>query len=203
MTQQSIAALVTQARSGKLISFPTDTVPALAALPETAEKIYTEKDRDLSKPLILMGAEAKDLWPYVQKQVPKIEEWQVIATQYWPGALTLVLPSSDRVPLAMHPKTPTTIGIRVPQCAIAQAILQQTGPLATTSINRSGQPALVDLDSIKSEFPKIFVPLSKHWPSPSGETQPSTVIEWEETGWRLHRQGIVDVTQILGSSLSL
>jgi L-threonylcarbamoyladenylate synthase len=197
MAQQSIAALVTLARSEKLISFPTDTVPALASLPGQAASIYQFKGRDERKPLILMGAEAKDLWPYIQTEMPEFEDWKAIASQYWPGALTLVLPSSDRVPVVMHPHTPNSIGVRVPNCAIAQTILQQTGPLATTSINRSGQPALVQLDSIEAEFPQVFVPLQLFWPSPSVITQPSTVIEWTDQGWIIHRQGAVDVTQIV------
>lgn len=202
MSQQSIAALVTQARSGKLISFPTDTVPALASAPEQAGNIYKAKGRDFSKPLILMGAEARDLWPYVNIEGPDFEAWQTISSQYWPGALTLVLPSSNRVPGIMHPLTPKTIGIRVPNCAIAQTILQQTGPLATTSINRSGQPALLDLTSIESEFPQVLVPQQNFWPSASAITQPSTVIEWKNKSWIIHRQGSVDVTQIIEASYS-
>lgn len=191
MTQQSIASLVTQARSGRLISFPTDTVPALASRPEAAPKIYAAKGRDLSKPLILMGAEAQDLWPYINTQRPEVETWQAIAAQYWPGALTLVLPASDLVPHAMHPRTPETIGIRVPDCAIARLILEQTGPLATTSINRSGQQALTRLETIESEFPEVFVPLADFWPKPKADAIASTVVEWHNQGWITHRQGAV------------
>lgn len=197
-----MASFVAQARSGKLISFPTDTVPALASLPIAADKIYQAKGRNLQKPLILMGASEQDLWPYVNPTLLASETWKAIAEQYWPGALTLVLPSSDRIPFAMHPKTPNTIGIRVPHCAIAQTILQQTGPLATTSINRSGQPALLDLKAIESEFPHVFVLHSQFWPNLSGEARPSTVIEWTSKGWMLHRQGSVDVTQMIQVSSS-
>lgn len=56
------------------------------------------------------------------------------------GALTLVLPASDKVPRVMNPQDPTTIGIRVPNHPIARAILAQTGPMATTSVNVSGKP---------------------------------------------------------------
>ena len=200
MPQTTIASLVAQARSGKLISFPTDTVPALAALPQSAPKIYQAKGRDLSKPLILMGAEAKDLWPFVQTQHPDFATWEAIATQYWPGALTLVLPSSNLVPDVMHPQTPNTIGLRVPDCAIAQIILQQTGPLATTSINRSGQNALTCLGEIESQFPDVFVPLAQFWPAPKGdamakgrsETIASTVVEWQNQTWITHRQGTIE-----------
>ena len=191
MAQLSLAALISIARSEQLISFPTDTVPALAARPNSAEKIYIAKGRDKSKPLILMGATARDLWPFVQNHLPAFETWKAIAATYWPGAVTLVLPSSPWIPDQMHPRTPKTIGVRVPNCEIAQTILQQTGPLATTSINKSGQDALISLSEIKQEFPNVLTPTAKFWPQNPQPSQPSTVVEWQENNWIVHRQGSV------------
>lgn len=191
MAKLSLAALIPLARSGHLISFPTDTVPALAAQPSSAEKIYWAKGRTKSKPLILMGATAKDLWPFVQNHLPAFELWQAIAAKYWPGAVTLVLPSSQWVPEQMHPLTPKTIGVRVPNSDIAHTILQQTGPLATTSINKSGQDALISLEQIEQEFPKVLTPEEKFWPKNPQPSQPSTVVEWQENDWVIHRQGSV------------
>ena len=68
MTTVSLAALIAGARAGLLVSFPTDTVPALAALPEKAGLIFAAKQRSQDKPLILMAASAEDLWPYVKGQ---------------------------------------------------------------------------------------------------------------------------------------
>lgn len=64
--------LITQVKAGKVVSFPTDTVPALATLPENAEAIFKLKARSPDKPLILMGAAAVDLWPYVSGNA---KEW--------------------------------------------------------------------------------------------------------------------------------
>ncbi|MEO0933679.1 MAG: Sua5/YciO/YrdC/YwlC family protein, partial [Cyanobacteria bacterium J06641_2] len=47
MTQVSIAELVAGVKEGRVVSFPTDTVPALAALPEKAELIFTVKQRSM------------------------------------------------------------------------------------------------------------------------------------------------------------
>ena len=110
MPQVSIAAMVAAARSGQLISFPTDTVPALAAIPNVAAKIYAAKQRSLDKPLILMAATPDALWPFTQGKPEERQIWRSIAAQFWPGALTLVLPKSDRVPSTVNPETPDTIG---------------------------------------------------------------------------------------------
>ncbi len=192
MPQVSIAAMVAAARSGHLISFPTDTVPALAAHPRAAAKIYGAKQRPLDKPLILMAATSEALWSFTQGNPDEQQIWSSIAARTWPGALTLVLPKSDRVPSTVNPETPHTIGIRVPNWAIAQLVLHQTGPLVTTSLNRSGQPPLEDLARIATEFPEVFTPTADLWQLPElGDRIPSTVAQWNGKGWQILRQGAV------------
>ncbi|MFM7368082.1 MAG: L-threonylcarbamoyladenylate synthase, partial [Sphaerospermopsis kisseleviana] len=94
----SLEVLINSAKAGKLISFPTDTVPALASIPTQAELIYAAKQRSLDKPLILMAAKAEDLWDYVKGNQTEYQIWQEVVSQYWPGALTLVLPASEKIP---------------------------------------------------------------------------------------------------------
>ncbi len=195
MAQVAIADLAAGARSGHwLISFPTDTVPALATRPDRAELIFAAKQRQPDKPLILMAATPEALWPYVQGSRQELAVWQQVAQQYWPGALTLVLPASDRLPAAINPVEATTIGMRVPNWAIAQTLLQQTGPLATTSANLSGQPPLETLDQIQAQFPQVYTPMADQWLLPSNPGGiPSTVIKWTGEGWEILRQGMISL----------
>ncbi len=205
MTQVSMTALVSGICSGEfLASFPTDTVPALAVRPDRAASIFAAKQRSPKKPLILMGARAADLWPFAAGGASEQHEWQQMATRYWPGALTLVLPASDRVPAAVHLADPTTIGLRVPACAIAQAILAKTGPLATTSANRSGQPPLQDMAKIAAQFPNVLTlatdapvlasDLTPPPPAQSPSGLPSTVIKWTGDAWDILRQGNIKLS---------
>ncbi|MBW4691146.1 MAG: L-threonylcarbamoyladenylate synthase [Lyngbya sp. HA4199-MV5] len=201
MPQVLLHELASQARSGAhLVSFPTDTVPALGARPDRAALIFAAKQRDLAKPLILMAATIADLWTYVVGSPTERQVWQQVADRYLPGALTLVLPASDRVPPAMNPKQPTTIGVRVPNHPIAIAILTQTGPLATTSANRSGEPALQTMAEIEATFPQVFTLLPSELSALSPVNSPaiasgipSTVIRWRGDGWDVLRQGVVDM----------
>ena len=192
MPQVSITDLVAGVRAGCAIGFPTDTVPALAALPEQADLIFAAKQRSQDKPLILMGAKPEDLWSYVTGTAAEWQIWQEVAAKYWAGALTLVLPASDRVPRVMNPTDPTTIGLRVPQSAIAQEILAQTGPLATTSANLSGQPPLETMTEIAAQFPDV---LTLQIADVSGMGVPSTVAKWIGSGWEILRQGAVVLQQ--------
>ncbi|MEA5506398.1 L-threonylcarbamoyladenylate synthase [Halotia wernerae UHCC 0503] len=192
MTQVSLTNLIASARAGFLVSFPTDTVPALAVLPEKAELIFAAKKRSQDKPLILMAACAEDLWSYVQGYENDYQIWQEVASKDWPGALTLVLPASDRVPPQMNPTDPTTIGIRVPASVIAQTILAQTGPLATTSANFSGQPPLQSLTEIEAQFPEVMTLAATECQSEiPGIGVPSTVAKWTGMNWQILRQGAV------------
>ncbi|MGG6241683.1 L-threonylcarbamoyladenylate synthase [Nodosilinea sp. AN01ver1] len=205
MPEVSLTELVTAVRAGELVSFPTDTVPALAAQPEAGDRIYTAKERSPDKPLILMGASLDDLLPYMTGTDDELAQWSAIAAQYWPGALTLVLPASRRLPAAMNPQNTGTIGLRVPDHPLARHLLGHTGPLATTSANRSGQPPLETMRAIAASFPQVFTlavaaqaeiygAIGGELPpddQPQGSGRPSTVARWQKGGWEILRSGAV------------
>jgi len=195
MTQVSMSTLVAGGRSGQLVSFPTDTVPALAVQPDRSELIFTVKQRSHDKPLILMGASPQSIWPFVSGTAAELEIWQQVAQQYWPGALTLVLPASAKVPVAMNPASPTTIGVRVPNSHVTIAILSQTGPLATTSANRSGEPPLQTMVEIEAQFPDILTLQPTEFEGVNTVTTgvPSTVAQWTGSNWEILRQGSVQL----------
>lgn len=201
MPQVSLDTLVDQVASGvALASFPTDTVPALAARPDRGDRIYAAKERPADKPLILMGADWADLAPYVVGTAAAQATWRQVTDRHWPGALTLVLPASDRVPPQMNPLGTGTLGIRVPNHPLARYLLARTGPLATTSVNRSGQPPLETMADIEAQFPQLLTldpaaitaitqEIGPQPPLASGT--PSTVVRWTGTDWEILRQGAV------------
>ncbi|MEM9772421.1 MAG: Sua5/YciO/YrdC/YwlC family protein, partial [Cyanobacteria bacterium P01_D01_bin.73] len=127
------------------------------------------------------------------------------------GALTLVLPSSDHVPLNVHRLNPTSVGIRIPNHPVAQEILRETGVLATTSANLSGKPPLRTLKSIAMSFPEVAVleadAIASHVATlgnaaEQGSGLPSTVAQWTAKGWSILRQGSVkldDPDEIAGA----
>ncbi|MGF1570470.1 MAG: L-threonylcarbamoyladenylate synthase [Nodosilinea sp.] len=206
MPQVLLADWIAAVQAGELVSFPTDTVPALAAQPAAGERIYQAKQRSATKPLILMGASLADLLPYVGGTEAGVAQWAEVAQAHWPGALTLVLPASDRLPPAMNPDQTGTLGIRVPNHPLARYVLERTGPLATTSANRSGSPALEAMAAIEAAFPEAFTlapaalkeiysALIGMPPPPADQPQgsglPSTVARWQGQGWEILRQGAV------------
>ncbi|MEO0396796.1 MAG: L-threonylcarbamoyladenylate synthase [Cyanobacteria bacterium P01_A01_bin.137] len=187
---------VNAARCDGVVALPTDTVWGVAVNPEHSSILYELKQRSLEKSLILLGASPGDLWPYVTMDA---NQWQAITAQHWPGQLTLVVPASQKVPLAMHPNTPDTIGVRVPNHPVARQLLTLTGPLATTSANLSGQPNLMSVEQVLDQFPQVYglgaralqalLGRDAVLPVPSG--LPSTVARWQSQRWEVLRQGTV------------
>ena len=187
MVLVSLAELVAGAIAGQVVSFPTDTVPALAVKPELGERIYQLKQRSAKKPLILLGSSFDDLLPYIQYSNSELAAWQNVVGQHLPGALTLVLPASDRVPPVINSTESDTVGIRIPNCQAAIEILKQTGVLATSSANISGQDTLRTKAAIESAFNSVLV-LDNMDLFP-GSGQPSTVALWHDWQWKIIRQG--------------
>ena len=146
MTKESIPApvlaapdLVPRLHAGEAAIIPTDTLPGLAVIPAQAQTLWRLKRRPADKPLILMGATVEDLLQEVAASCHR--EVEVLAQRHWPGALTLVLPAREGgVGCHLNPGG-RTLGCRIPACDQARALLQISGPLATTSANRSGEPA--------------------------------------------------------------
>ncbi|MBM5792536.1 MAG: L-threonylcarbamoyladenylate synthase [Cyanobacteria bacterium M_DeepCast_100m_m1_067] len=173
--------------AGEAALFPTDTLPALASRPEAANLLWELKQRPRHKPVILMAANSEALLHCLGRPIEAA--WQAMANRYWPGALTLVLPAQGPWLEQLNPGG-NSLGLRLPACPAALELLALSGPLATTSANRSGEPACLDHHEAEARFPQVAQLGPVPWPAPSG--QGSTVIEWLPAGgWKLLRAGAV------------
>lgn len=136
---------------GKIIAFSTDTVFGVGAIisdTRAIDKIYRLKNRDYSKPLAILAATIDDILPYV-KDVS--EEVLNIMYNYWPGALTIIFKKSQLVDKIITNGL-DTIAFRIPNSKNALEVLKKFGPLATTSVNISGQVPLNNYEEIAQVF---------------------------------------------------
>lgn len=129
-------------KQGGVISFVTDTVWGVGCLPDSekgVENIYELKNRDRSKPLILMSDKVENLLPYVKDIPPHAHE---LMEKHFPGALTLIFEKSDKTPDYVT-SFKNTVGIRVPNNPFFKSLCEVIDGhvLATTSANLSGQEA--------------------------------------------------------------
>jgi len=179
-------------RSGLPVIFPTDTLPAIGCLPKFSKIIYEYKKRDRNKPLILMGSKYKQLIDYVHEAAR--EDLEIIASKYWPGALTIVIPASEKQAVNLT-SNDLTIGLRIPNSFMAQSLLRETGPLLTSSANISGFKGSIAAEGIALDFPSLKILSPIPWGKSSGKA--STIIFWKKSGdWTLIREGEILVKEL-------
>ena len=146
-----IAEAVAAAREGSLIVFPTDTVYGIAARPDVAAataRLFDAKSRprDLTLPLLAASAAHARLVALFDARADRL------AAACWPGGLTLVLPRTPHSQDWDLGGDRASIGVRVPAHPLALAVLAATGPLATTSANRSGSPPATTCEELVAAF---------------------------------------------------
>lgn len=137
-------------RAGKLVAFPTETVYGLGANALDAEavaRIYAVKGRPATSPLIVHVAS-------IEMAQSLVTEWPVSADQlahrFWPGPLTLVLPTTaERVPKIVTAGL-SSVGLRMPAHRIALDLIRAAGvPLAAPSANRFTQLSPTTADHVR------------------------------------------------------
>ena len=191
------AALDTVARvleTDGVVIMPTDTVYGLVCRcdrPGAIERMYAFKSRPRSDPLILLVHAARQLAAYAA-DVPAIAD--MLATRFWPGALTLVLRRGPAVP-DLVTGGGATVGFRMPDHEALLAVLRCCGvPLASTSANRHGGASPQDADAAITALGAPVDLVVDSGPTVHG--QPSTVLDCTVHPPAVVRAGALDVTQV-------
>lgn len=203
---QAIATAAELLHKGGLVAVPTETVYGLAARADSdaaVAAIYCAKGRPEFNPLIVHVADlaaAEHLAHFNARA-------RLLAAQFWPGPLTLVLPrrGDARLANAVSAGLPT-IALRVPDHPVMQALLRACGlPLAAPSANRSGAVSpTAAAHVVRSLGQRIGFVLD------GGETQrgieSTIVVVRDEGAWSILRPGPIEeaqISDILGLSAEL
>ncbi len=152
-SSSAVLVLVNKLKSGEIVSFPTETVYALACDPYNDDaliKLYNIKQRDQNQPLSLL---AKDLMQIKQYAYVDVKAEKFI-NKFSPGPITYILNKKAGTGLSeLINSTSSTIGIRIPKCLTAQKILSLFDrPIVGTSTNFSGEPSAVDVNNINQKL---------------------------------------------------
>ena len=125
---------------GELVVMPTDTVYGVAADafdPVAVQRLLDAKGRTRQSPppVLIPGIPTLDA---LTEEVPP--EIRRLVDIFWPGALTVILPARSSLQWDLG-DTGGTVALRMPANAYALELLAETGPLAVSSANLTGQPA--------------------------------------------------------------
>ena len=190
---QAIPTAIQVLQDGGTIVFPTDTIYGIAAdafNPHSLNKLYEIKARPEEKALpVLIGeiSQLEDLVLYVSDTVLQIAE------AFWPGALTLILPKGPDIPSELSPYP--TIGVRMPNLDFTLRLLRETGPLATTSANRSGGPNPTTVQDVRIQLGEQPDLILDGGPTPGPIA--STVLDLSSPEIKVLRQGPITLEDII------
>ena len=179
---------------GQVVGVPTDTFYGLAADPfnlAAVEEIYRVKGRPENRALPILVSSIEQTIP-LTLDMP--ENFLKLAQKFWPGALTLVVEASNRLPLKVTANT-KRVALRWPNspvdCALIEAL---SSPITGTSANISGHPSCSNAHDLIAQLGERL-PLILD----SGETGASvssTIVDLRKDEWRIVRQGAVSEQEI-------
>jgi L-threonylcarbamoyladenylate synthase len=191
---EAIVAAVARLGLGEPIAFPTETVYGLGADAfdeDAVARIFALKGRPSTNPLIVhvSGAEMAD---------ELVEEWtpeaQLLTDMFWPGALTLVLNKSDRVPDIVTAGGPT-VAVRCPEHPLALGLIEAYGkPIVGPSANPSGRISPTTAEHVEIGFEGQDLLILDGGSCRAGIE--STVVDLTTDEPRVLRPGVITVAQI-------
>lgn len=137
---------------GGLALCSSDTVLGLfAQLSEiTKKKIDTTKSR-FDKPYLVLAASLDDIIEYLDQDF--LMTYQQLCNSYWPGPITFIMKASKGCPKWVK-SAQNSIGVRIPDHKGLQLLLQDVGPLFSTSANVSGMPVPSQLEEVDQQILK-------------------------------------------------
>ena len=176
-------------RAHGVVALPTDTMYGLAVDPrhaDSVDRVFAVKKRsaDFALPLV-----AADLAQTQAALGPLSPLARMLADCFWPGPLTLIVPSPGDLATGVTAGL-QTVGVRVPAHEVPRAVCRAVGwPITATSANVSGEPALDDPERVAAVFDKVIDLLLDAGRTEGGP--PSTIVDTSGDEPRMVRAGAI------------
>lgn len=178
-------------RNGGVAIFPTDTAFAIGCRVDdnnAVKRLFSIKQRSEQQavPILVNGV------GMAKKYGDVSEEVQNILNQFWPGALTVIVPKVESKISPLVLGMGDTVGLRQPNHEVCLQIISEVGvPLIGTSANFHGHPTPYKTEDIDPELAKI---VDGVFPGICHVGLASTIVDTTKKPWQILRQGIVKIT---------
>jgi L-threonylcarbamoyladenylate synthase len=183
---QGLVEAAAAIRRGELAVLPTDTVYGVAADAFSANAVnllLAAKGRGRDMPVPVLVSSRAMLEAVV---IEVTEAAAKLVDAFWPGALTVVLRETPHLAWDLG-EARGTVAVRMPDHPLATALIEQTGPLAVSSANRSGKPPATTMIEARLQLgASVAVYLDG---GPSGPQVPSSIVDLTGSSPRLLRAG--------------
>lgn len=186
-------------RRGGIVAVPTDALYALVCDPlnlHAVGRIFQAKGREADRALPFLVSDV-----LMAEELAKETSTQffLLARHFWPGALTLIVPASSKVPLKVTGNT-GRLAVRQSKSCVPQALLERLGhPLVATSANLSGQPTCasgIEVFGVMDGRVDLVID------GGLAVGQGATTVDLTEPAWRVIKEGAVtvrEVAEVLGA----
>lgn len=188
-----IAAAVEAVKNGELVVLPTDTVYGIGAdafTPPAVQALLTAKGRGRQMPPpVLVGS--RHTLDGLVFTLPAVARDLVDA--FWPGALTVVVEHSPSLQWDLG-DTAGTVAVRMPLHPVALEVLRETGPMAVSSANKTGQPAAVTAEEARDQLGyavRVYLEAG-----PCADPVPSTIVDVTGDVPRVLRDGAIALEKL-------
>ncbi len=192
--ERGIAAAVAAVRAGGLVVLPTDTVYGIgcdAVRQDSVSALLDAKGRGRDMPAPVLVASRRAAAELVEGFGAYGEE---LVEEFWPGALTVVCRVRPELAEALGADK-GTIAVRMPSDPLALALLEQTGPMAVSSANRTGRPPARTAAEAREQLgASVAVYLEG---GPSADLTPSSIVDLTTPRPTLLRQGAIPADKLL------
>jgi L-threonylcarbamoyladenylate synthase len=147
----AIDAAAAAVKSGRLVVMPTDTVYGIGADAfdsQAVAALLAAKGRGRDMPVgVLVGS-----WHTIDGLVYSVSESaRELIRAFWPGALSLVVQQAPSLQWDLGDARGTVM-LRMPLQPVAIELLRQTGPMAVSSANVSGQPPAATAEEARAQL---------------------------------------------------
>ncbi|WP_018685656.1 L-threonylcarbamoyladenylate synthase [Actinokineospora enzanensis] len=191
--EDGLAAAAGAVRSGRLVVIPTDTVYGIGcdAFSSTAvAALLAAKNRGPDMPVgVLVGS-----WSTIDGLVLSVPHTaRTLVQAFWPGDLSIVLPHAPSLNWDLG-RTGGTVMLRMPLHPVAIELLRETGPMAVSSANRSGQPPASNAQEAVEQFGDLVQVYLDG--GPSGDPVPSTIVDLTGNEPLVLREGAVSMAAL-------
>ena len=181
-------------KRGEVVGIPTDTFYGLSADPfnlAAIEAVFQAKGRPETKALPILVSSIEQAVT-MMRDVPDI--FLLLAHKFWPGALTLVVEATHRLPLKVTGNT-GRVALRWANSSVPTAIIDAAGgPITGTSANLSGFPSCTNAGQIVKQLGNRL-PLILD-AGDTGAVMASTIVRIDGNNWTLAREGALPEAEI-------
>jgi tRNA threonylcarbamoyl adenosine modification protein (Sua5/YciO/YrdC/YwlC family) len=188
-----IAAAVEAVKNGELVVLPTDTVYGIGAdafTPYAVKALLDAKGRTPQMPPpVLVGS--RHTLDGLVISLPAVARDLVDA--FWPGALTVVLEHAPSLQWDLG-DTAGTVAVRMPLHPVALEVLRETGPMAVSSANKTGQPPAVTAEEAREQLGYAVRVYLEAGPCP--DPVPSTIVDVTGDVPRVLRDGAIPLEKL-------